>query len=258
MNFFREIAEIKKIFLPWIYIFLIILIFFAGFNFTKFSIGSVKLYLPIPNTHPLAADFLIHIQKDLLPKDVSLIATNPLSGFLAQIVIALALAFLLTLPFLLYRFLRYFLPAFYENERKIFLLVLFPSIVLFMGGCVFAYFLLIPATLKILYSYTFAVNAIAFFSINEFIAFFFGLTIGTGLLFLIPVVMFLLSYFNAVKADFWLANWRYAFLIFIILSAIITPDGSGVTMIIMSIPLTVLYFLGFFASKIIQGPKKTL
>jgi sec-independent protein translocase protein TatC len=67
---------------------------------------------------------------------------------------------------------------------------------------------------------------------------------AVGIMFLLPVFMVFLSFLGIVKPCFWKNNWRYALLIFLIFSAIITPDGTGITMIMLSAPLAGLYFLG--------------
>jgi sec-independent protein translocase protein TatC len=144
---------------------------------------------------------------------------------------------------------KYIFPALSELERRKINKVLTPAILLFLAGCFFGYFLLLPPVFKILYSYPRALGAISFFTLNEFVVFTLGLTLAAGLMFLLPILMILLTHFGLVDKDFWRKNWRYAILAFLILSAIITPDGSGLTMIMLSLPLGCLYFLGYIFIK---------
>jgi sec-independent protein translocase protein TatC len=88
-----------------------------------------------------------------------------------------------------------------------------------------------------------------FFSLDEFVYYVFSLSIAVGIMFLLPLFMILLSMMRIIEASFWKKKWRHAILIFLVLSAIITPDGTGVSMIILFLPLAVLYFLGYFFAK---------
>lgn len=249
MNIFQELKELGRGVLVWFYVFLIL----AGIAFTiglkEISLFGRALLLPLPTINSFSAKFFEIIQKDLLPNGVDLIVTNPLSAFLAQISVSVFLAFLITFPFLLYRIIGYISPALYNKEKKAFLKILFPSFILFIIGGLFAYFVLIPPTFKILYSYTSAMGAIPFFAVNEFISSVFVLIFIVGILFLLPIFMLLLTKLGIIEAGFWKKNWRYAILIFLIFSAIITPDGTGITMLILSIPLAALYFIGVIISR---------
>lgn len=252
MNFIQEFRELVKNILVWIYFLLAFSAFFFIFGIKKIALFGINLFLPFPSVHSISASVFETIQRDLLPNGVQLIVTEPLGAFLAQVMISVWLALIATFPIFLYKILKYLLPALFEHERRAILKILVPSSVLFAGGCLFGYFILIPPTFKILYSYTFSLNITPFFAVNSFIYLVLGLMALGGVIFLLPVFMYLLTRFGVVRADFWKKNWRYAILVFLIFSAIITPDGTGITMLILSFPLTGLYFLG---SLISQTPK---
>ena len=258
MNFFKELNEFKKIFLPWLYFFLGATLFFFLFGGQKVEFRGISLFLPVPTLSSFSAQFFYKIQEQLLPKGITIIATNPLTPFLAQMTIALFLGFVFTLPLLLYRIVKYLSLALYEHERRTIAKILIPSIILFGLGCVFAYFFLIPLTFKMLYPFAKAMGVTQFFAINEFIVLTLVFMIAVGVIFLFPVFMVLLSYFGIIKVDFWKKNWRSALVAILIFSAVITPDNSGITMVLLFLPLTGLYFLGYIISIIIQkkGGKK--
>jgi len=181
----------------------------------------------------------------LVPAGVEIVVLNPWAAFLAQLKISLFLGFVIGLPFFLYRMIKYLSPAFSLTEKKKSVKITAPSFFLFLAGSLFAYLFLIPITLEVLYVFPVTMGVTPFFAIGEFILFVLGLMMVTGIVFLLPVFMSLLTSLGIVEKDFWKSNWRYAILVFLIFSAIITPDGSGLTMIIMSLPLCCLYFLGY-------------
>lgn len=184
----------------------------------------------------------------LLPPGVTVVALGPLSSFVAPISVAFMAALIISFPYLLFSLLRYILPALYPAERRTVSSLFFSSLVLFFVGCAFAYFVLIPYTFAILYSFAGPLGVTPFFSLDSFIAGVFGLTISAGIAFLVPIVMILLSAIDLVPARLWRSHWRAAVLTVVIFSAVITPDGSGVTMVILSVPLLLLYGMGVLES----------
>jgi len=253
MAFLNELQIFGKKILTWLWLFLAAFGFFFAFgiksiNF-QFSIFNFQLPVPWPSYNSISALFFKKIQADLLIKEMELIVINPLDALWAQIGISLFLAFIITLPFLLYKIASYLSSALHKKEKRAILKALVPSTILFIIGCLFAYYFLIPITFKFLYSYVLAVGAKPFFVVNQFISLVLIMIIVVGIVFLLPIFMILLSHLGIVKPDVWKKNWQYAILIFLILAAIITPDGTGITMVLLAMPLTVLYLLGYLVSK---------
>jgi len=254
MTLIEELKIFVKNILHWIYSFVFFSFFFFIFGLKKVVILGRNYFLPLPDENSFSALIFNKIRSDLLPPDVKLIVTNPMSAFVSQVSLSILLSFLFTFPLFIYKFITYLRPALLPHERKAVVLSLLPFILLFLGGCAFSYLFLIPATFEVLYPYATMIGAVPFFSIDEFINYVFILTIAVGIMFLLPLFMILLSFMGIIKPEFWRRKWRYALLFFLILSAIITPDGTGVTMILLFLPLAMLYFAGYyFANKFSSG-----
>ncbi len=208
------------------------------------------MFLPAPSSDSFTVIIFQKIVSDLIPEGVELVVTSPLEAFWAQISIAFFASFIITSPFLLYSLFKYLFPAFSKKEKTAVFKVLFPSVGLFFLGCVFSYYLLIPSTVEILYVYYVqTIGVTSFFALKEFVPFVLALIFGVGIVFMLPAFMVLLSFLGLVAPSFWKDNWKYSLLIFLVLSAIITPDGSGITMALLSVPLILLYGLGCLISK---------
>jgi sec-independent protein translocase protein TatC len=80
--------------------------------------------------------------------------------------------------------------------------------------------------------------------------------IAYGLVFELPIIMAGLTNLGVVQAEFWKENWRYAFVGMVIFGAIVTPDGSGITQLIVAFPMMLLYVIGYFIAKRMQKVKK--
>jgi sec-independent protein translocase protein TatC len=250
MKFLEEARIFVGTILKWLYLFFGAFIFLFVFGFKEVIVLGKTFLIPFFAHESFTVMIFKKIKEDLLPEGVELIVTSPIEAFWAQLSIALFLAFILTMPYFLYSFLKYLLPAFKQNEKKAIFKILFPSIILFFSGCLFSYYLLIPSTVNLLYVYYVqTIDVMSFFALREFIPLVLALCIGVGVIFMLPVVMILLTSLGVIHSDFWKNNWRNAFLFFLIVSAIITPDGTGITMIFLSLPLTVLYAVGYYGGK---------
>lgn len=225
----EELKKLIKIFLYWSLFFMVL---------TLISI------IPIIKEQSLVVLVFDFVSKNLMPEGVSFIVTNPISAFVSHIIIGLSLSFILLLPFFMYGLILYIKPALNKRERKNITKVILPSFTLFILGALFAYYFVIPITFKTLYSFAVSLGAEQYFLVNEFIYFVFGMMFMTGILFLLPVFMSLLTFFKIISSNFWLEKWRFALVSTLIFTAIITPDGTGTTMILLSIPLVALYVLG--------------
>jgi sec-independent protein translocase protein TatC len=190
-----------------------------------------------------------------LPKGVYLIANNPLSGFLVQLQISSASAFLIVIPFFLFSITKYIMPALFAEEKIVVVKLVLFSTLFFALGVIFAFTILIPFTIKALFYFTSYLDVLPIFSASDFVSLIFGLILVSGVVFLIPIFMTLIGALGLVDRSFWIKNWRFVFLFFLIFSAIITPDGTGITMLILSLILLVLYFVGAFLSGLKKSNK---
>ncbi len=107
-------------------------------------------------------------------------------------------------------------------------------------------------------SYGQTIGVLTFLNISDFINFVLQFFIAFGISFQLPLVMFILSSSGLVSIQFWIKNLKYALLIIIIFGAIITPDGSGITMWFISGPMLALYLIGIAIIKLKERNKKEI
>jgi len=241
---FEEAKKLKDLVIWWLTALVVVACFFFFFSTATAHLFGMDFSIPSPSENSFAIQFFKMMQADLLPSGVVLVAMGPLSALNTEGAISFLLAFLCTFPFFLCKLMWYVFPALRKSERYMFLVALLPTMLLFAGGVLFAYYFVIPPTLKALYAYTSVTGASAFFSIDSFVSSVVTFMVVTGILFLLPVFMIALSFLGIISRGFWMEKWRYSLLIFLIFSAIITPDGSGVSMMLLSLPLSGLYAIG--------------
>ena len=222
------------------------------------AIYGRNFVLPVFSENSFAVQAFKIIERDFLPAGVQLIVTNPWSGFIAQLQIVVVLAFIVTFPFLLYKIMGYCSPALFKHEKKVIFRSILMFTVLFIFGCLFAWYFMIPLTFKFMYPFATALGVITFFALDAFMSWVMAILITTGIIFLLPIFMLVLSFLGIVSPDFWRKKWRLAFLLLLIFSAIITPDQTGVTMLLLFVPLAGLYLGGAVLAARFQKPTTPL
>jgi sec-independent protein translocase protein TatC len=187
------------------------------------------------------------MEKSLLPANVRAIQTSPGQAFTTELYISILIGVIVSVPLMVKEIFGFIFPAFTDSTRLTILKVFIPSILLFIIGALFAYLYLVPFTIEFLYRYGESLDLVSFFNIADFIPFVLQFLLGVGFAFELPIIMYAISMTGLVNDKFWKNNFRYAILAFAIFGAIITPDGSGVTMWFVALPMIFLYLVGMIA-----------
>ena len=172
--------------------------------------------------------------------DKRLIFTEPGEGFFLMIKMAAVTGLLISSPYVMYQVWLFIAPGLYANEKKLAIPFVFFATTLFISGAAFSHYILFP----------FAWQFFASFS-NEFLAFmprvesvwslYVKLLLAMGLIFQLPMLMFVLARFGLVTARFLISQFKYAVLIIFIIAAIVTPDASVVPQVVMAGSMIGLY-----------------
>ncbi len=241
----QHLEELRKRLLRIVLVIGIITAFILTFHAEPIQVGQFTLYYPIPEPlNNIAAQITTHMKATLVPEDVQLIQTAPGQAFFAQVYIAALVGIVVGLPIIIKELVGFIKPALKENEINVSRSISLPALGLFIVGCVFSYNLVIPYILEFLYRYGESAGLVTFLNVMDFVTFVLQFLLAFGLSFQLPLVMYAISVSGMVDADFWRKNIRYAIVIIVIFGAVITPDGSGVTMWFIAIPMIVLYVAG--------------
>jgi sec-independent protein translocase protein TatC len=207
--------------------------------------NGYKIPFPYPDpSNNIAIQVIITMKENLLPENVTLIQVAPGQAFFAQIYVAAILGIIMAMPFIVREFVAFIGPGLYQHEKATVKKVTIYAIGLFAIGSLFSYFIVVPYILEFLYIYGESIGISTFFEITEFIPFVMHLLIAFGLSYQLPIIMWASTVSEMVEPRFWRNNLRYVIIIIAIFSAIITPDGSGVTMWFIAGPMLLLYVLG--------------
>jgi sec-independent protein translocase protein TatC len=242
----QHIEELRSRILRMVICVIIIIAFSMSFGIRPLVVGdSILAYYPYPDPfHNIAIQITKYMQETLLPHEVKLIQTAPGQAFFSQIYVSMLIGIIASMPVIVKETFGFISPAI-ENKTKIGILNIFlPTILLFVSGIIFSYILVIPFVLDFLYSYGQAIGVETFLNIDSFISFVLQFFLGFGITFELPMIMYAIALTGVLNALFWRKNFRYAIILFVIFGAIITPDGSGITMWLVTLPMLLLYFIG--------------
>jgi Tat protein translocase TatC len=172
------------------------------------------------------------------------LATSPLDGILTSISISIYSGLLLAMPIASYQLYAFVIPAFAEDHHRSLkpLLAMIPA--LFIGGVVFAWYLVVPPALDFLFTY----NASAFVQLpraKDYIQFVMLTLLAMGIVFELPVVMLILARLRIVSSAFMRGNWRISIVVLAVV-AMLLPGVDPISFIVEFIPLLVLYGFSYF------------
>jgi len=165
--------------------------------------------------------------------------------------VCLASGIILAMPYLTYQVIMFVSPALTRKEKKYVYLILPWIALMFMGGVVFSYFILIPPATKFLITFGSDI-ATPQIKIGNYISIVTRLLLAIGLVFEMPVVTTFLTKLGVITPK-WLAGKRKGAIIFaFILAAIITPTFDPINQSLVAIPLIVLYEMSIWLAKLVH------
>jgi len=185
-----------------------------------------------------------------------MIITHPVGYLDAYITVGLYFGIVLAMPYVLYQVWLFVAPGLYQHERNAVMAFVSSAFLLFLGGLAFSYYVILPYLLKFLVTFTSGPQFTPLISIDEYFPFLFKVLFGVGIVFELPVVVFLLALFNIVTPQFLWKHFRYAILIIGIVAAIITPTPDAATMLIFMAPMIVLYLAGIGVAWMVVRKKR--
>jgi len=262
MSIREHIDELRSRLLRIVISIMIITIFSMSFGIKTFTLyypivdtnnnngsNGIQLFYPYPDPfHNIAIQITSFMEKTLLPPEVDLIQTAPGQAFFAQVYVSLLVGIIGSIPIIIKEIFGFISPAIGNQTKRIGIINVFlPIVSLCITGIVFSYIVVIPFTLNFLYKYGQSIGVATFLNINDFISFVLQFFLGFGIAFELPIVMYAIALTDIIDTRFWRKNFRYAALVLVIFGAIITPDGSGITMWFVSGPMIALYLLGMVA-----------
>lgn len=196
---------------------------------------------------PWAKDLYSFLAQPLLaalPLGGQMIATDVVGVFLVPMKVAMLVAFVIALPYVLYQAWAFVAPGLYSHERKLVLPLVLASSLLFVLGMAFAYFLVFPVIFKFMASI--APDGVAWMTdIEKYLSFVLTTFVAFGVTFEVPVVVIVLVRAGIVSIAKLKEIRPYVIVGSFVVGAIFTPPDV-LSQLMLAVPMCLLYELGIF------------
>ncbi len=178
----------------------------------------------------------------------NIINTELAGQFMLQINSCLLMAVALGFPYLLFEVWLFIKPALTDLERKSANGFVLYATILFVIGALFGYYIVVPLSVNFLANVSLSDEITNQITIDSYLSTIATLTLGCGVIFLLPILIFILSKLGLMTPQFMRASRRYAIVIILIIAAIITPTADVITLLTVSAPMFILYELSIAVS----------
>src|ERR1700720_4012980 len=168
-----------------------------------------------------------------------LVYLNPTEPFNLYLDVAFVAGLFAASPFVFYQLWLFIAPGLYREEKRYALPFLLSTVGLFIAGGLFGYKMVYPASLDFLIGYGQRFQPMI--TIGEYTKLFVTITIGLGLIFEMPILVFFLALMRLITARGMWRNLRYSILVIFTIAAIVTPTADILNMCLFAAPMVALY-----------------
>ncbi|HUF96872.1 MAG TPA: twin-arginine translocase subunit TatC [Ilumatobacter sp.] len=188
-------------------------------------------------------------------QEVSLVILDPIEGFSTRLKISFYGGLILGLPVVLWQLWKFIVPALHKNEKRYAFGFVISTVTLFLCGGFIA-FLTLEAALDFLIGWA-GEGVTPEFRVQAYVRLVTLMVFAFGVGFTIPVLLVFMQLIGMVKPGQLLGAWRYAIVGIFFLAAAITPSGDPISLLALSLPMTVLYFVAILIGWIIHRRRRS-
>lgn len=177
-------------------------------------------------------------------------AVTSTEAFTSYMTVALTVGVILAMPVIVYQLIAFIAPGLTDSEKR-YLFIAIPFVtVFFIAGITFGWFITVPAALQFLLTFGDTNITLIQPSLSDFISTVTTLLLINGVVFEMPIVIYVLAALGLVSAKTLASYRRYAMVVIVILAAIITPTGDPINLMLLAIPMYLLFELGIVLARL--------
>jgi sec-independent protein translocase protein TatC len=250
MTLLEHLEELRQRLFKIMWTLLPLFIFYVTFTIRVADIQGFPIPYPWPDFYGSLSTIIVRkLMDDLLPGFVERVQLHPGEAIIVQFKVAIFMAVLTSMPMIVYQMAKYVAPGLYEREKRTIAKITVPASLLFLMGVLFSYFWILPFAFEFLYGVGVRMGLTPFVGPDQFFDIVLLFFVGIGLAFQTPIIMWGLTALEVIEPEVWKKYWRVALVAFFIFGAAITPDGSGITMLLVAVPMVVLYAIGYVMAR---------
>lgn len=207
---------------------------------------------------PTISIIMDRMKQDLLPSGVQLIAGGPMDTAYIYLIMSFLIGTVVSSPIIAYELYAFFNPALIASERKWVGKFIFSFIALLAFGIILGYTLILPITFRIILWFIESAGALPLINIKEFYMMVITLIAGAGFLYTAPIFLVILTQKGIISVERLTSNRKLFYLGFLVVIAVITPDPTIITDVIIMLPFAVVFELAVFIAKRTSKTKDSL
>src|SRR5574344_383129 len=177
--------------------------------------------------------------------DIHLINVELVAQFFVHLRASFAVGLVISFPYIIWEIWKFIAPALYKKEKQAFRTAFGMASILFYIGVLVGYFIVLPVCLQFFLNYSVSTNITNTITLESYMSLFLSMVLLIGAIFEFPTVVFVLSRLGVIDRSMLRKGRRYAIVIILIFSAIITP-ADPFSMLVLALPLYLLYELSIF------------
>lgn len=183
------------------------------------------------------------------PVEEQLIFFGVAEAFMTNIKIALIAALVAAFPVILYQAWSFALPGLESREKKLIILFVLASLCFFFLGVSFAFYVIVPISVRFFMGFA-TEDLLPMWSYSNYISYVSGIIFAFGMVFQMPIVVFILGKLGLISSDFLKKSRVYAVMAIFVVAAIITPPDVF-SQVLMALPMLLLYEISIIAVKMV-------
>ena len=197
--------------------------------------------------------FICNLSETLcfFPENLEIKTLSIQEKFITHLKVSFWMGIIIGFPYLFYEFWKFVKPGLYEKEIKAARGIVFVCSMLFIIGILFGYFIISPFAISFLSNYTIGDQVASEVTLSSLVNTMTMFTLPVGIVFELPIVIYFLSKIGLVTPEFLKKYRKHAFVVILVVSAIITPPDV-ITQLLIGFPLYMLYEISIRISKRVQ------
>ena len=184
----------------------------------------------------------------------TLVYLNPTEPFNLYLEVGLVAGLFAASPFVFYQLWLFIAPGLYRSEKRYVLPFLLGAVGLFIAGGFFGYRMVYPASLDFLIGYGQRFQPMI--TIGEYTKLLLAVTVGLGLIFEMPIVVFFLALMRVITARWMWRNLRYSILAIVVVASIVTPTTDILNMCLFAAPMVALYAISIGVAWLVNSKRE--
>jgi len=203
---------------------------------------------------PHLVDIIITTFAPINPSYAPVQSVGTTETFTSYMSAALTVGIIIGMPVIVYQLLAFIVPGLTNKERRLIYLSLPFVTAFFLSGIVFGWFITVPTAIKFLIGFSDSQFIQNQPSLSDFLGTVTSLLLINGVVFELPIIIYILAFLGVVSAQQLSSFRRFAIVIVVIAAAVITPTGDPINLMLLAIPMYLLYEVGVIMARF--APKR--